>query len=504
MTMSNAPQGGDKLQKLIEMKRELARRKSSKKAKYYIPNGKAEDFINLVGADKCFVSMFIGANGVGKSCIGANIVTNICYGVQSDWFKKPLFEKFPYLKQGRIISDPTTLREKIVPELKKWFPENESKNFPTANYKENKGGKSYTVKFTTNTGHTFDLMSTEQDLKEFESVDLGWVWIDEPLPKDKFLATIARMRRGGIIMMTYTPLFHAGWIKDWINDNCDGEYADYVEAEMEDNCKQHGIRGILEHKHIQRMIDAFPEDEKQARAYGKFGHLVGRVHKDFNRKVHCVKPFPLNRNDFTVYQAIDTHPRTPDHTLYMAVRRDGQKFIVGELLHEGGEEKSADRIVERMKAYENQNNYRIEDRIIEPAAFNDDDHHDENSIGTQLFNKGMNFLRGSKDLQGGIRRTDQALKYEMANGVMMMPPEVLVFDTCRTTIKQIEEYVWDEHKGRGADQKQKKATPRDKDDHMVEDFHRLLMHEPKFISPEFRNGGNTNLKRGEEDSYDPY
>ena len=79
--------------------------------------------------------MFIAANGVGKSAAGANVVTNIVFGPQNKWFRSaafewtdskgrvqvrpetpmPLFEKFPYQKRGRIISDPTTIKEKIVP-----------------------------------------------------------------------------------------------------------------------------------------------------------------------------------------------------------------------------------------------------------------------------------------------------------------------------------------------------------------------------------------------------
>ncbi|MFA5340688.1 MAG: hypothetical protein WC332_02820, partial [Clostridia bacterium] len=35
-----------------------------------------------------------------------------------------LYKDFPYLKRGRIVSDPTTIREKIIPELKLWFPSN--------------------------------------------------------------------------------------------------------------------------------------------------------------------------------------------------------------------------------------------------------------------------------------------------------------------------------------------------------------------------------------------
>jgi len=64
-------------------------------SKTYIPNGKAEEFIKQVGSNEHFVNMFVAANGVGKSAAGANMVTNIVFGPQSEWFQHPLFQKWP-------------------------------------------------------------------------------------------------------------------------------------------------------------------------------------------------------------------------------------------------------------------------------------------------------------------------------------------------------------------------------------------------------------------------
>ena len=109
----------------MEIAEELKIRQQENRAQGYIPNRKCEEFIKLVGSNSSFVNLFIAANGVGKSAVAVNIITSICFGSQNDWFRElPLFEKFPYLKHGRIISDPTTIKEKIIPELKKWFPSN--------------------------------------------------------------------------------------------------------------------------------------------------------------------------------------------------------------------------------------------------------------------------------------------------------------------------------------------------------------------------------------------
>ena len=279
-----------------------------------------------------------------------------------------------------------------------------------------------------------------------------------------------------IIVWTYTPLFHAGWIKDWMDDHADGKYADYVEAELEDNCEKHGVRGLLKHRDIVRMAEAVPEDEQEARVFGRFGHLVGRVHKKFKRKVHVVKSFAVNEKDFAVYQALDPHPRVPDHVLYLAVDRRDQWYICGEIISEG----TTKELALRMRDYEKNMRFRIDTRLIDPSAFIDDKHFEEPSVGSRLMDLDFNFISGSKDLQAGIKALDDALEYEVRNGQWIRKPRLMIMDNCPVAIKQLEEYVWDNWKGRGADEKQPKARPKDKNDHQVENMHRLVLSRPSF------------------------
>ena len=473
----------------------------------------------MVGEDQRFVSLFCAANGVGKSAVGANIVTNIIFGPQSPWFREdafewndkngktskrpvtslPVYQNWPYLKRARIISDPTTIKSKIIPELEKWFPQNEVKRFPEANYELGKEGKNYVCKIETNTGWIIDIMSTEQDAKEFESTDIGLVWIDEPMPKDKFMATLARGRLGMIVVWTFTPLTYSAWIKEWMDEHADGVYADYVEAEMEDNCSLHGVRGILDHSNIKRIADGFAEDEKEARVFGKFGHLIGRVHKSFSRKIHVIKPFPLNEKLYTTYKALDPHPRAPDHALYMSVDSKGTKYITGEVISGG----STKELYERMKAFEASMHYRIETKIIDPSAYNDDQHREDKSVGSMLYDLGESYVKGSKDLMAGIKRTNDALDYQVQEGRMVMPPELYVFDTCTVCIKQLEEYVWQEWKGPAKDTKQLNARPVDRNDHNVENLQRLLLHEPTFVHFQMSKAA-TGDYQAELDALDPY
>ena len=184
----------------------LAFRKENEKYRSFIPNGKTEEFIKMVGSGEVFVALLSAANGVGKTACGVNIVAHLCFECSCPYFNYPLFKDFPFEKKGRIVSDPTTITQQIVPELKKWLPK--------LRYQTNNEGKNFEAKWTTDTGWEWDLMTYEQDPKEFESVTLGVAWFDEPPPQEIYKATISRMRRGGIVFITQTPLKGSAWLYD--------------------------------------------------------------------------------------------------------------------------------------------------------------------------------------------------------------------------------------------------------------------------------------------------
>lgn len=178
----------------------------NEKYRFYEPNGRVEQFIKMVGSGNHFINLLIAGNGVGKTAAMSNVLANICFDPKNKYFNYPLFTDFPFLKKGRIISDPTTITEAIIPELKKWFP--------AGQYQTYKEKKSYEYRWVTNTGFEFDIMTTEQDVKEFESANLGFCLIDEPCPELIFKATVSRMRRGGVIISGFTPLKGSAYYYD--------------------------------------------------------------------------------------------------------------------------------------------------------------------------------------------------------------------------------------------------------------------------------------------------
>jgi phage terminase large subunit-like protein/ssDNA-binding Zn-finger/Zn-ribbon topoisomerase 1 len=483
---------------LRQIKEEKVFRLQNEKFKFYEPNGKCEEFINGVGCGDNFVILFSAANGVGKTAAGANIVAHLLWGKDSEnpYFNSPLFKKWPFPKKGRIVSDPENLKANLIPTLKEWFP--------LGRYKTNKSGKQYDSVWTTDSGWEFDIMSYEQDAKEFESATLGWAWFDEPPPEAIFKATVSRMRKGGIIFISETPLY-AAWLYDHIIANPDPDLATkgqriYIEADVEAACKQHGIRGHLEHYHIDRMIAEYSEDEKQARIYGKFQHLIGLRFKAFSRNIHVIKPFNVDFRNFCVYQAMDTHPRNPDMVNWIAVDSKGTKYVVAELKikSEGGTAELAQRI----KAIDSQ--FRIIKRILEPAAFVKDQHDETGkSLAEKLQSLGLYYFEASKVRAMSDRRIEDALAFQKVNlgdkYELIKAPEIYVFDTCPNTIYEFEHLRWDEWTGKIAEKKGQKEKTVDKDDHAIENIGRILILEPKFdelVSDEGDYGDTPN--------YDPY
>lgn len=274
-----------------------------------------------------------------------------------------------------------------------------------------------------------------------------------------------------------------------------------VHADIEANCKEHGIRGILEHKDIERMIAEYDEEDKQARIYGKFQHLTGLVFKEFSRKIHVIKPFEINRRDFTVYERFDPHPRNADAVGWYAINKYGQKFIIDELRMNGTTTEVAAEIRKRDDLY------RIENRKADPWIFNKDQHFDGSvkSIAREFEDQGLYYEPASKQRTQAISKIRDALKYQSVGDQLVQLPDLWVFDTCVEHIYEFEHWQYHEYKGKAAEYRSRSEKPQDKDDHMMENLGRFLIDDPQFVIyvPQSYNELSS-ISYGEEDNLDPF
>lgn len=479
-----------------EIEEERASRILDQKYRYYEPNGKCEEYIKLIGEGNHFIVMFSAANGVGKTVVSANVVANIVFDNVNPYFDYKLFNKWPYPKQGRIVSYPTNI-DGVVKTLKEWFPKGE--------YKSKKRGKNYESYWETKYW-SWDIMTTEQDPKEFEGPTLGWIWFDEIPPMSIYKACVSRLRKGGMIFISATPLEGSAWLYDHIVNKISQENDEdlnalaqgqriNIEADVESACKQHGVRGHLEHDDIQKMTAEYSEDEKQARVYGKFQHLAGLVFKKWSRKIHMIKPFQIDDRRFCVYEMLDPHPRNEDAVLWVAVDKNLTKYIVDELYISplNGTEELAENIKKKAEKF------RIVRRLCDPSAFIIDQHTGR-SLASMLSDYGLNYLEASKTRSASDQKIVDELAYtQMPTGEFIKSPGIYVFDTLTRFPFEMEHYRWDEWSGKTGDKKDRKQEKVDKDDHMIENLGRCLIQEPPFVPKEIIVNEKSN-----ENNYDPY
>jgi len=299
---------------LLLLKQTLEEYKIKNPYIYFTPNGKQEEFIKSVPKDFkpgiIVTKIFSGGNSSGKTTIATQVIANLVLPKNMQHYlfaNTPYWRNFKKTNTGRIVSDATTVKEKIIPELKKWLP--------AGSYITEKRGKNYeSYWYFPKTKSHFTIMTNDQDTKEFESVELDWCWWDEPTPRDKYTATVSRLRFGGLLMFSLTPLMDAGWMDDAIIDKVDNINSFITYATMEDNCKQHGKNGVIDHSVIERMKQEFDPLEYEARVYGKSIHLAGLKYPMFDRNIHIIPPFKY-KDDLNVHYIIvnvlDPHDRKP-------------------------------------------------------------------------------------------------------------------------------------------------------------------------------------------------
>jgi hypothetical protein len=213
-----------------------------------------------------------------------------------------------------------------------------------------------------------------------------------------------------------------------------------------------------------------------------------------------IRPFNITYRDYSVYEALDPHDRTPDTANWLAVDRKGRKIVVDELWLkcQGGTEELAQKI--KAKATQ----YRIERRIIDPSAMNEDQHADVKglTLAQKLANNGLVYQEATKMRALADKRIEDALTFQKVKlgdqEEFIKAPELYIFDTCVRTIYEFEHLRWDEWTGKMAEKKDQKEKTVDKDDHTIENIGRLLLQEPVFR--EIPKGSGI----ADDPNYDPY
>lgn len=302
------------MDKLDQISLELARRRRDERIRYFVPNGGQKRFIDELLRPGAFIVTNGSANGGGKTYVLIALLAAICFpSMAPECFASDMIRKWPYPKRLRICSTPAELAEigSIQTTIKELFP--------VGRYEALKKGRSYPSQFVTDTGFVVDLFSYEQDAGEMAGPTLGLLAFNEPPPENLWREGMARMRRGGIVPVCMTSLATNPWVVDGILGKANGEDVRVLYSGIEENCKQHGKNGHLEHDQIIKILDQYDPDEREARSTGKPLSLSGRIFKKFNETVHVVPEIVPPASGVSYGLAIDPAIGKPMYILFRFV-----------------------------------------------------------------------------------------------------------------------------------------------------------------------------------------
>lgn len=317
-------------------------------------------------------------------------------------------------------------------------------------------------------------LSNEQSA---ESSDWDFIHVDEPIPEDMWKAhSRGLVDRNGSAWFTLTPL-RQPWITDFFFPHVSGtKHIDTHQELFGDTPFKWAISGrtedntYLSAEAIAIFAASLTPEEQACRLEGLPLHLSGRVYREFDYSRHVLQSVPSGWVDFnhppasyTIWLAIDTHPRTPHAVLFCAVSPTGHRFWCNEIFEHTVISDLAGRITQV------RDRFRVCAReICEPGAWIENPVTDQ-TMADEFVRCGVNVEKATKDLSFGILKVKEELSKKGEHQLDFFSPNL------KRTLWEFEHYEWSE---------KNPNKPVDKDDHMMECLYRLMLEEPYFIPPD--------------------
>lgn len=223
-----------------------------------------------------------------------------------------------------------------------------------------------------------------------------------------------------------------------------------------------------------RILRKFEKNELQLKALGKFIFLGGLVYKDYSDAIHLIEPFDdwwkkETSQYYTLFIAIDPHPRAPHAVLFMVARRDGMLFIVDEIFSPC----TAPELVQQIK---DKCHGKVPEMILIDPLASTPDPSTKSCFLTDIYNYGLRNPvphSASKDKENGIIACQKRLKVIKRSPEDKGTPGIFITSNCQRFRYEITRYSWDDWKKASERAKGEKQKPVDKDDHMMENWYRL-------------------------------
>lgn len=321
------------------------------------------------------------------------------------------------------------------------------------------------------------IKSASQNAMGQESAVFDWLHIDEPCPREMYIANARGLvDRGGKDWFTCTPLTQL-WINDMFVPNRRAELNnDTFEFEDEKGRRNHFMlvgsmydNPFLTEEAIESFVSLLTEDEKACRINGIPLALAGLVYKEFKPDEHVYTELPIGWSafneppaDYTIRYAIDPHPKKPTAVLFIATSPQGKSYVYDEIWEETIVPELADMIHRRMNKREAQ------DALIDPLAKTRDPITGSNMM-QELINRGIIVREAVKDPSFGIMRVKDLLRSRDVNG----QPNIFFSADVTRTLWEFDHFLWDP----------KTNKPFKENDDMLECLYRLSLTDLEYVSP---------------------
>jgi phage terminase large subunit-like protein len=368
------------------------------------------------------IRLYIGGNRSGKSTAG--IVEDIWWLTKRHPYRT--FGPRPIL--GRLVTTSYLdgVQKVIIPMLKQWIPKSELRG--------GSWSSAYDVGFRTlhfDNGSQLELMSYDQDLEKFAGTSRDFVHYDEEPPKDIF--TECQMRlidRKGSSWLTMTPVEGMTWVFDDIYEKAEtNPRIGVIEVGIEEN-------PYLDQSEVDEVMDGLDDDEKSARAQGKFVQLGGLVYRKFDRNIHVIPamdPRELHSVAFKHYMSLDHGFNNPTSVHWHAVDRRNKVITFDEHYER-------ERIIEYhaavIKDREKAHGRKPDIRVCDPALAQRQGV-TGTSIQTEYAIRGIGFALGNNDVLTGVAKINEYLELGPDG-----KPSWYITENCHNLIREIMRLRW--------------------------------------------------------------
>jgi len=315
------------------------------------------------------------------------------------------------------------------------------------------------------------MMSGEQDDDAFEGDVIDGAWIDECPRKSIYTGTLRGLiTTNGPLYMTLTPLKEP-WIYNDIYASTDPEI-ECITGSLYDCLVENG--GHLTKANIESFVSKLTTEEIDARVYGKFKHLIGRVYGSYDEEIHVVPKFYIPQS-WPVWCGIDPHQRKPNAALWVAISPEEKFYIVNEVYCRQPIE-TFGKIVKDISEQ-----YNTVATVIDTSSETMDWARRDTArtilqrvgVQTRLARKKNNKETGRLLIHQALEGRDESGKVE---------PYLYVFDTCKRARFEFMNYVYDDY--RDPENRGVREEPKKINDDMMDILSYIVVERPKYKKSE--------------------